>query len=290
MKPDEGPLLAFLRSYLIDGLSVAALDGGFLVRLPFSDSMGEPIEIFVATTPSGALSLDDLGHTAGMLLQFGQHGEEATGHLLVKSLADANGINMDYDQGILSQMLPSVVDPLTTLNFMKVLICTQTAIPALQQRRRLRRVGKRLGARLAGEIRQLRLPEHVERGALVSGKNETWTVDYRYVCRTQEEASDVILVTVDFGYREPRERAAHVLTLAYDVLALPRRPKLRVVYDVDGNGSAESARRAANLVVDYQERIGYRAYNYDDPEQRADLKALTLQELSPILSQSKTPL
>lgn len=281
----EKDLLELLRSQILENMSVNSLNGGFLVRLPFSDCMGDPIEMSVIPAPGG-LILDDLGHTAGLLFDLAQHGEDAPGHLLIKNLAEAYGLTMDYDCGILSQRVSLVTDSSKILDFVKVLVSVQTTMSEMQRRKRAGRREKRLRTRLGQEIQLLLLPKHVQRDVEVAGKHETWVIDYKYIHRKGEEAVDILIVTTDLRLREPRQKAEHVLTLAIDILEMQRKPDLRVVYDIDGNGTASAAQRAADLIVDYQHRIGYRAYNYTDSEQKANLRALTLQELSPILVQS----
>ncbi len=281
---DANGLLTTLRSALLENLSVSPANGGFQIRLPFNDSMGEPIEMFVSFTPDGEPVLDDLGHIAGLLFHLAQHTEDAPGYLLIKNLTDLYDVTMDFNRGILLQQLSSLDQKLAILNFIKLLVASHTAIPAMERRKK-RQGRKRLSARLGREIKQLRFPEHVQRVAEVAGKYETWLVDYKYVHVIDREPKHVIIVTADLEQREPREKAAHVLTLAYDVLAIDRRPSVRVVYET--NGSTQAVKRAADLIESYQEAIGYKAFNYADRRQRAELNALTVQELSPMLARSR---
>lgn len=283
---DTNGLLGILRSLLTENLSVSPVNGGLQMRLPFNDSAGEPVEMFVSFTPDAGLVLDDLGHTAGLLFHLAQHTEDTPGYLLLKNLADLYDLNMDYNRGILTQQLSSLDQSHAILNFIKVLITCQTAIPAMEPRKK--RVGrKRLSARLGREIKQLRFPEHVQRVAEVEGKYETWIADYKYVHVIDQQPKDVIIVAADLEQREPREKAAHVLALAYDVLALERKPSLRVVYELNGNGSSQAVSKAADLIECYQKEIGYSAFNYADAEQRNALNALTIQELSPLIAKSR---
>jgi hypothetical protein len=270
-----------LRFEIMERIAVTPLNGGFLVRLPFTDSMGDPIEMSITLTPGG-LILDDLGHTAGLLFDLAQHGEEAPGHILVKNLADAYQVTIDYDRGVLSRAADLITDASAIVDFIKVLVSAQTVLPEIQRRKGRRLGGSRLHTRLGREIQLLLFPEYVQRQAVVAGKHETWLVDYKYVSRKGDEVVDILLVTADLRVQDPREKAEHVLTLAVDVLEAPNKPDLRVVYDLDGDGDSSAAQRVAALLKDYQHRIGYRTYNYGDPQEKAALKELTLQELSPM--------
>ncbi|NQT71299.1 MAG: hypothetical protein HQ553_00845 [Chloroflexi bacterium] len=274
-------LLKLITSQFISNLKVVSLNGGFKVELPFKDPLGDPIEILVTPTNDGLL-FDDLGHTASLLFHLRQHREESPGHLLTRNLTDAYALTMDYDQGLLSVKLSFEEDTSQLLDFIKVLISAQTVLPEIQRRKRERRGGKRLDARLRQEIQQLSLAEYVMRQEEVSGKYEVWTVDYKYVSRTLGEPEDVLIVAADLHGREPRLKAEHVITLANDVLEVDETRHLRVVYDVNGNSTHEPAQRAAAMIQAYQDKIGYQAYDFGDSRQKQALASLTHQELSPL--------
>lgn len=262
-------------------LAVIPSNGGFKVTLPFQDYMGEPIEILVMPSPDQVI-VEDLGHSAGLLFSLGLQSEENPAHQLMKNLSDSYHIIMDYDSGVLRRQLSSNIFASEILEFIKVLISVQTVIPELQRRRRERRVGRRLAARIGDVVKQLRLPVEVQRQVDVEGKHETWQVDYKYVHNHGAETVDVLILATDLGVKEPRKSVEHALTLAVDVLAIEDKRELRVVYDVDGNGSSAAAQRAAMLIDDYQRRVGYRAYNFANLEDKAQLMTQIVQELSPL--------
>ena len=278
---DDVSLLNLLRIQIADSLSVVPSSGGFKVRLPYNDYMGDSIEMLVLATPEQII-LEDLGHTAGLLFSLAQHGEGAPGYQLIKNLTEAYGITMDYDRGVLFQRLSLEEYPPHILDFTKVLISAQTVIPELQRRKRVGRGRGRLGTRLARDIKQLHMPTYVQRQAKVMGKHEMWVVDYKYIHGRGKDAVDVLVVTADLGGQEPRQKAEHVLTLATDISATENKGQLRIVYDMDGNGSRPAAERAAALIADYAGRIGYKAYNYANLEQKVELATVTIQELSPM--------
>lgn len=281
MNMEQQDIADLFTSQFLSNLKVFPLNGGFRVELPFKDPLGDPIEISVMPTPGG-LIFDDLGHTASLLFHLRQHSKEAPGHLLTRNLTDAYALTMDYNQGLLSLRLSLKEDPSQLLDFVKVLISTQTVLPEMQRRKRGRRGGKRLDARLRREIHYLSIPEYVQRQEEVSGRYEVWTVDYKYVSRMIGDPVNVLIVAADLRGREPRLKAEHVVTLANDVLGVDDKRNLRVVYDVDGNASHEAAQRAAAMIRGYQEQIGYQAYNFSDSGQKEALVALTHQELSPL--------
>ncbi len=114
------------------------------------------------------------------------------------------------------------------------------------------------------------------------GKHETWQVDYKYVRNHGPETFDILILATDLNVKEPRKSAEHALTLAVDVLAIEEKRELRVVYDVDGNGSSAATQRAAMLIDDYQRQVGYQAYNFGSLEDKTQLIAQIVQELTPL--------
>ena len=276
---DENGIRKLLQHTLTDNLAVIPYEEGFTVQLPFENYAGEPIEVSIKSV-DGQFVLDDMGHSAGLLFELAQHGEEAPGHHLVRGLANAYGITMDYNKGILVERVPSEGAAPLILDFLKVLISIQTTIPEIRRRKEVRG-RRRLGARLGRDIKQLQLPIRVQKQVEVEGKYDIWTVDYMYVKRDGLTSVEILIATADLAGRKPRDKVEHVLTLAYDVLDVATRRELRIVYDLDGG--TPPAQRAAAMINDYQGRIGYKAYNYSKPEDKADLIGLTIQDLKPLV-------
>lgn len=273
-------LLSFFRSQLSEGVTLVPFEDGFRLSLPFTDSMGDRIEVFIVLQDN-EVTVDDFGHTAGLLFQLGQHGRDSVGHQLVRNLSEAYDIIIDFNRGVLFKTV-SKSDLSRIIDYIKVITSIKTVLPEMRHRKRERRTGRRLGTLLGRQVRQLRLPHLVSHQAEVEGKNETWVVDYRYLTRVNGERRDIIIVTADLEWGEPREKAAHVVTLAMDVLGSRDNRDLRIVYDVGQNGNGLAARKAASLIEDNRDRIGYNAYNYSDSGKRLALFSLLHQELSPM--------
>jgi hypothetical protein len=276
----EFKFLESVKNEILDGLEACILsEKDFKITFPFLDASGENIAIGVTPTDRGFL-LDDLGHSAGLLFQLGQHGEDSVSHQLIKNLCNAFDINMDYTRGLLLLEIPKE-DINRALDFVKVVISIQTTIPEIPAKRRERRTGRRLGSILGNEIRQLRLLPNVQRQTEIQGKNEKWIADYQYTNKMNGGSRDVIIVAADLQWGEPREKAAHVVTLAMDVLtSVQYQRDLRIVYMIGENGHMVPSRRAAELIKDNQQRVGYRAYNYQIQEEKQEFIQKIGNELS----------
>jgi hypothetical protein len=281
MNPEE--LCNRLKSIMLDQLELTVTDGRVIMQLPFTNYKGEPIEIEAITKDDGSIVLDDLGVVAGFLFELNEYTEGALGHLLIRSLADFYGFTMHYDEGIISGQVSATEEVGKLLDFMKVITSVETVLPFISRPHKKKEGRRRLSAVLGKDIAQLHLPLRVEKQAKVEGKHETWDVNYKYV--REKDNTDVLILTADLGLSDPKERAAHVVTLASDLLdkevRASLRRELRVVYSSNGNGSTPT-KRAANIIDDYQSRVGYRAFNYADVRDKSLFTNLTIRDLSPM--------
>jgi hypothetical protein len=282
--------LGNIKAQVAESTIISKTQDGMIIQLPFKDFMGESIEIHITET-SGKYVFDDFGRTAGLLFSMDQHTEYSQGHQLVKHLSSIYKIDMDYNEGILSRTVANAnMDNI--LNFAEVLISFNTVIPYLQKKKRLVRHWGRLNKRLSTDIIHLKAQDFVDRHVQIAGRNEMWTIDYRYTRRFNGDSANVMIVTADLNTLEPRYKAEHILALATDILDTKKGKDIRVVYDThnhNNNLDTESPScRAANLIESYKKKIGYTAYNYANPDHKAELRSLTTLELSNFVLADKT--
>ena len=268
-----------IRSVFCDDLQVVKSNDGYKVRLPITDYLNSPVEALISVD-NDQITIDDMGHTAGLLFELSQHGEGSPGFQLAKRLAQLNNVEIIYNEGILvtSGKIDDIKTPL--LSFLKTIISLQNVLPEIKTRKRELYGHRSLRARLSRDITQLKMVIAVQMKAEVEGKYEKWPVDYRYIRGENSRKTEILIVTANLALRDPRQKAEHILTLANDVLDTKKRRALRVVYDVDGNGQSQATSRAVALIENYQERIGYKAYNYSNRDKKAEISALTTQDLA----------
>lgn len=270
-----------LLSHFVSNFSVSPSGSGFKVILPFNDFQGSPIEMFVEIEDDRII-LDDLGHCAGVLFSMGQHIIDSPAHQLTRNLTEAYKIDMDYNLGLLKQKIDLKEIGQSINEFIKVLISIQTVVPELQRRKRVVSGRTRLSSLIGRDIQQLKLPVYVQRQVEVEGRHESWIIDYRYARKRDLKIEDVLIYAAELNVKEPRKHAEHTLALAFDILAMRDSRDLRIVYSLDGDGENPAARRAAMLIEDFQHLAGYTAYNYANMEQRSQLMASTIQDLTPL--------
>lgn len=268
-----------IQSVFCNDLQVVESNNGYKVRLPVTDYSNTPIEALISVD-NGKFTIDDMGHTAGLLFELSQHGESSPGFQLVKRLTQINQVEINYNEGVL--VTSGKIEDIKTqlLNFLKTIISLQNVLPELKTRRKEQYGHRSLRARLSRDITQLKMVITVQQKLEVDGRYEKWPIDYRYLRGENEHKTEILIVTASLALRDPRQKAEHILTLAHDVLDIEQKRLLRVVYDIGKNGQSQAMIRAANLIENYQERIGYQAYNYSNRIKKAEISALTTQDLS----------
>ena len=89
-----------IRAGFSDWTKVILLDSGeCLIRLPFWDSDGDPIELTVAVE-LGRATIDDAGSIAGLLFSLGQDDQDAPAFKLLEDLKRTHGLEIDFDEGL----------------------------------------------------------------------------------------------------------------------------------------------------------------------------------------------
>ena len=79
---------------------VTSLDSGeCLVRLPFWDGEGDPIELTVAVE-GGRAVINDTGSIAGLLFSLGQDHQGTPAFKLLENLAKAHNLEINFDDGL----------------------------------------------------------------------------------------------------------------------------------------------------------------------------------------------
>jgi hypothetical protein len=281
MKIEE--LFLNLKSYLTTGVHLESYEKGITIHLPFNDYKGESIEIGLVQNKDGTITINDLGYVSGALFELGEHSQESMSHILTRKLMDSYKFSIDYNEGVLSETISTEHEIDKMFDFLKIVISLDTLLPFIAQPRKKFERKKRLSAQISREIKQLRFPLSVEKYAQVQGKYEQWDIDYSYLRR--EDQANILILTADLSLKEPKERAAHIITLAGDVLDKEIREKspreLRVVYSANGDKN-NAMDRAINIIEDYKGKIGYLTFNYADRESKSNFTNITIHDLSPL--------
>ncbi len=124
-----------IQGELSDWTKVIPLDSGeCLVRLPFWDGDGDPIELTVAVE-LGHATIDDAGSIAGLLFSLGQDDQDAPAFRLLEDLKRTHGLEIDFDEGLVRVSVEesNLYDGIAEMT--KVVLAMHTVAPliAIQQ-------------------------------------------------------------------------------------------------------------------------------------------------------------
>lgn len=105
-----------------------------LVQMPFYDSTGDPIRVTMHVEEDNTVRMDDAGAVAGLLFSLGQDGEHTPAFKLVTDLARAHGLEIDFDEGLLTVSAEPDQITETLVGLTKVVITILTAAPHMRIR------------------------------------------------------------------------------------------------------------------------------------------------------------
>ena len=140
---NETSIKELIKTSLCGGIDVQKLedDNDYVVSIPFSDYLGDEIEIGI-TAKGDSMILDDLGRTSGLLFSIDQHKPDAPAHRLVKILVDEYKMTMDYNYGLVIKEVKHD-DTKGILDYIKVITSLNTTIPKLKYQKVERKPRKR---------------------------------------------------------------------------------------------------------------------------------------------------
>ena len=103
-----------------------------IVRLPFRDTEGDPVELSVHIDGNSA-TIDDAGTIAGLLFSLDQHNEGSPVFTLLQKLVQTHRLEIDFDEGLVRLRVDreNLYDGIAELA--KVVITIQTAAPHIRE-------------------------------------------------------------------------------------------------------------------------------------------------------------
>lgn len=261
---------------------VRALSSGQCVfRLPFWDSMGDPVELGIVTE-GDQITINDAGSIAGLLFSLDQHEEGSPSFKLVEDLERAHGLKIDYQKGLvtLSVREDSLYDGIAEMS--KVVLAMHTVVPHIRvAKRRRKSSGPRLTSKIALQYKDLEILDHVERGYQIEGaKGPTWTVDFHWSVRRNGDSHGVNVIAADLGVADPLVKANRIVALSVDTGARHARgdDHLRVVIETGDNGSASG--EAVDFLRSYSDELGYVMFDLSVESESSEFYAMSVREVT----------
>ena len=261
---------------------VMALESGeCIVRLPFWNGEGDPIELTVAVEDGRAV-IDDSGSIAGLLFSLGQDHEGTPAFKLIEALSKAHNLEINYDDGLvkLSVSEGNIYNGIAEMA--KVVLAMQTVVPHIRQpRRRRTSLGPRVRTKVARKYRQLEVFDLIEKtyqldGATLSG----WPIDFHWSVGRNGSSYEVNVVTADLNVAEPLEKAQRIAALSVDTREQlqPGNRRLRVV--IESQDDNAQALRAADFLRFHGDELDYRVFDLRSKDESSDFYDSSVRELT----------
>ena len=275
-------ILENIRSGFSDWTQVIPLDSGeCLVRLPFWDGAGDPVQLIVATE-EGRATIDDAGSIAGLLFSLGQDEHRTPAFKLLEDLGRAHGLEIDFDEGLVRVSLSEgdLYDGVTEMA--KVVLAMHTVVPHIRvSQRRLGSFGPRLKSRVARKYRELEILDLLERSYPLAGATVSdWPIDFHWSVGRNGSSYDVNVVTADLRVAEPLEKAQKIAMLSVDTREQhqPGIGLLRVV--IESQEDNDQALKAQEFLRYHSDELAFRVFDLRSQDESSEFYSSSVRELT----------
>lgn len=274
-------LAALVRAQLGERVAARAEDSilGCILRTPFMDHFGDPINLAISKS-EGTFVIDDTGVVAGHLFSLGQHPVDTPAFKLLKSLADAYRLRIDYNEGLIRTEVAPEDFFEGVMNLTKVIVTVVTALPHMRvSPHRLKLLGPRVRTRIKQRYEARQILNLVEAGYEIRGLSvDTWPVDFHWSVRADREVvKDVFVVAVDLDVSDPLRKAERVAALAVDASEQLVKGDLRIVFDRHGANSGSET--AARFLRSHSRTLRFHVFDFGSEEEEQRFVDMSVREL-----------
>ena len=271
-----------IRGGLSDWTRVISLDSGeCLVRLPFWDDEGDPLEL-TATIKSGRAIIDDAGSVAGLLFSLGQDAQSTPAFTLLDNLRRTHGFEIDFDEGVVRLSVPEgrLYDGITEMA--KIVIAMHTVTPHIRSRPRRRgSFGPRVKTKILSRYRELEILNRVERSHTLAGATvPDWPIDFHWSVGCNESSYAVNVVAADLSVSDPFAKAHKIVSLSVDTRKQhrPGNGQLRVVFESQDDNA--QALEAMDFLRFHGDELDYRVFDLRQRDESSEFYDSSVKELT----------
>ena len=238
------------------------------IKTPFFDNVGDPI--YLALHREGeSLRIEDTGAIAGHLFTLGQHALTTPAFHLLDEITKAYNLTIDFDQGTVNVIAEPEEAVERTMDMLKAIITMLTAMPFIRvSPHRVKPAGHRLKTRIKRAYDAERILNLVQSDYHLQGMSGVpWPIDFHWWVESKpNDRREVYVVATDFNVNDPLVKANHVAALSIDAQRRTNADSLRVV--IDHSRKDSGANEAISLLRIHSDRLGFRVFDFDRPEER----------------------
>ena len=273
----------YIHSKLKEGTRVSVLTKDeCIVRLPFWDSSGDPVQISIAADGEQA-TIDDTGSIAALLFSLGQHMEGTPAFRLLKQLERSRNLHMDFDEGLVNTSIPIEFLYDGIVELLKVILALDIVVPHIRvaPRRMRSSGGPRLKSRIRREYRELNILDLVDPDFQLDGETvQGWPVDFHWSIQSNGSKHDVNVVAADLSVSDPLQKAQRIAALSMDTHSKHREGagNLRVVMETQSGDSR--AKEAGEFIRRYSKELEYEVFDFSEYGERTGFLNSAVDEIT----------
>ncbi len=271
-----------IRSGLSDWTKVIHLGSGeCLVRLPFWDGAGDPIELTVAVE-SGRATIDDAGSIAGLLFSLGQDDQGTPAFKLLEDLGRTHGLEIDFNEGMVKISVEEgdVYDGIAEMA--KVVLAMHTVVPHIRiSPRRIGSFGPRLKSKITKQYRQLKILDMVQRSYPLAGATVSdWPVDFHWSVGANGSSYAVNVVAADLGVSDPFAKAHKIVSMSVDTRGQHQSSNDRLRVVIESQDDNVQSLEVADFLRFHSRGLDYRVYDLRQQDESSEFYASSVKELT----------
>lgn len=255
--------------------------GECLIRLPFWDGEGDPLEL-TATIKSGRATIDDAGSIAGLLFSLGQDEQSTPAFKLLDNLRRAYSFEIDFNEGVVRLSVPEghLYDGIAEMA--KVVIAMHTVTPHIRSRPRRRgSYGYRVKTKILSRYRELEILDRVERSHTLAGATVSdWPIDFRWTVGANGSTSAVNVVAADLRIAEPFAKADRIVALSVDTWKQHQLDGDQLRIAIESQDENDLSLEAAEFLRHHSGKLGYRIFDLQNKEESSEFYALSVKEIT----------
>lgn len=252
-----------------------------LVRLPFWDGGGDPVDLTVRLQ-AGRATIDDGGSIAGLLFSLDQDTQGTPAFKLVEDLGRTHGLEVDFNEGVvrLSVTEDDLYEGIAEMA--KVVLALHTVVPHVRTTpRRVASFGPRLRSKIARRYRDLNILNMVQRSYRLDGATvSAWPVDFRWSVGSNGHSYAVNVVTADLGVAEPIAKAHKIVALSVDTHTRnsSNSDQLRVVFESQYDNAL--ADEASKFLRFHSDELHYDVFDLSERTESSKFFDMSVEEIT----------
>lgn len=261
--------------------------GGCIVRLPFWDGAGDPIDLTVVID-AGWATIDDAGSIAGLLFSLGLDEVSSPAFKLLNNLRRTHDLEIDFDNGLVKICVREDRIYAGIAEMAKVVLAMHTVVPHIRvSPRRISSFGPRIKSKIARRYRELKILELVHRSfRLPSSTGPDWPIDYHWTVGSNGNSYAVNVITADLFVAEPFAKVYKIAAMSVDTRGQHKSGNGRLRVVIESHDENDQSLEAADFLRCHSTELNYHVFDLRQESERSKFYDSSVKELTTDIPES----